>query len=419
MTSYQAFNFKSAFDVINADTHVGSLNIAIVSETWPPEINGVAMSVLQLAKGLQQLGHRILLVRPQQQHSTTAFYPDALCLVKAQALPKYPDLRFGWPQMLKIARSFDQFKPDIVHIVTEGPLGLAALNVAKQRNYPVSSGFHSPFHEFSRFFDLAFLVKPVQHYLRWFHNQTDLTCVPSIDTKQALIDFGVKCKLTIVSRGVDNTLFHPSKRDDALRQSWGASDETTVMLYVGRVSPEKNIDLVVESYRAAQQKQPHRDFKLVIVGDGPDRTRLQKIVPEAVFAGMQTGENLAKHYASGDVFLFGSEVETFGNVVLEALSSGLPVVAYHYACAAMTIQQGQQGWCSPLGDAQHFNQTVINLPDNTILRNMGEKSAQRAGQFAWQLAIQQFDLALKTTVEAHQALYSAAFNKKLLPLFIN
>jgi glycosyltransferase involved in cell wall biosynthesis len=404
MTTYQTFNFRSAFDVINAGNHAQTLNIAIVSETWPPEINGVAMSVLQLAKGLQQLGHRILLVRPDQKASSPAFEPDALCLVKAQALPKYPDLRFGWPQMLKIGRSFDQFKPDIVHIVTEGPLGLAALNVAKQRNYPVSSGFHSPFHEFSRFFDLAFLVKPVQSYLRWFHNQTDLTCVPSVDTQQALIDFGVKCKLAVVSRGVDNSLFHPSKRDEALRQSWDASNDTTVVLYVGRVSPEKNIDLSIKAFRAAQKAQPNRDFKLVIVGDGPDRARLEKLAPDAVFAGMQTGENLARHYASGDVFLFGSEIETFGNVVLEALSSGVPVLAYDYACAALVMQHGHHGWCVPFGEADQFVAQAMDLPEKSVLRNMGEKATQRAGQFAWQLAIQQFDQALTAPLPAPDAM---------------
>lgn len=419
MTSYQTFDYQSAFDVINADTQSKPLNIAMVSETWPPEINGVALSVLQLAKGLQQLGHRILLVRPDQQHSTDAFIPDALCLVKAQSIPKYPDLRFGWPQMLKIGRALDQFKPDIVHIVTEGPLGLAALNVAKQRNYPISSGFHSPFHEFSRFFDLAFLVKPVQHYLRWFHNQTDLTCVPSVDTQQALIGFGVTCRLEVVSRGVDNIRFHPNKRSTALRQQWQATDDTTVMLYVGRLSPEKNIDLVIQSFYAAKKSQPTRDFRLVLVGDGPDRARLAQLAPDAIFAGMQTGDDLAQHYASGDVFLFASEVETFGNVVLEALSSGLPVIAFDYACAAMAVQHGQHGWCSALYDSAAFEASVSQLPTNQVLSRMGHKAAQRAACFAWQLAVQQFDSALKATVKRHQSLYSAALHKRLLPLFIN
>lgn len=419
MTTYQAFTRHAAFDVLTAESFVKPLNIAIVSETWPPEINGVALSVLQLAKGLQQRGHRILLVRPDQQKSSNDFTPDALCLVRGQAIPKYRELKFGWPQVFKIGRAFEQFSPDIVHIVTEGPLGLAALNVAKQRNYPVSSGFHSPFHEFSRFFDLAFLLKPVQHYLRWFHNLTDLTCVPSTDTKQALIDFGVTCPLEVVSRGVDTDRFNPGRRCAELRASWGANDNTTVMMYVGRVSPEKNIDLTIEAFRAAQKAQPKRDFKLVIVGDGPDRARLQALAPEAFFAGMQRGDELARHYASGDVFVFGSEVETFGNVVLEALSSGLPAVAYDYACAALVMVDGEHGWRCPFGKRQQFIKMVAALPEQAVLRSMGEKAHQRAQGFGWHLAVQQFEQALKATVKKHQALYSKALGSKTFPLFIS
>lgn len=418
MTTYQTFNRHAKFDVINTEVMVKPLNIAIVSETWPPEINGVALSVMQLAKGLQERGHRILLVRPDQKHQSSEFTPDALCLVRAQAIPQYPELKFGWPQLLKIGRALDNFVPDIVHIVTEGPLGLAALNAAKQRNYPVSSGFHSPFHEFSRFFDLAFLLKPVQHYLRWFHNRTDLTCVPSVDTKQALTNFGVTCPLSVVSRGVDTERFNPNKRSVGLRQQWGATEQHTVMMYVGRLSPEKNIDLVIESYKAAQKARPHRHFKLVLVGDGPDRARLQAMAPDAVFTGMQTGDALAAHYASADVFLFASEVETFGNVVLEALASGLPVVAFDYACAALVMLDGQHGWRCALHEKKQFINAVVNLPENAQLQRMGKKACLRAAKFGWHLAVQQFEQALKATVNKHQALYSKAFGDRMLPLFM-
>ncbi|MEG2357944.1 glycosyltransferase, partial [Acinetobacter sp.] len=157
------------------------LKIAVVTETWPPEINGVALSLLQLCKGLQQQGHKILLIRPEQKQGCSQFAPNKECLVLAQAIPRYPSLKFGWPQFLKVAGAIDAFEPDVVHIVTEGPLGLAALQAAKTKKIPVSSGFHSAFQDFSRFFDLAFLLKPIQRYLCWFHNSTQLTCVPSRD----------------------------------------------------------------------------------------------------------------------------------------------------------------------------------------------------------------------------------------------
>lgn len=415
MTLLQNFN---SFSNTHSQAMGGALNIAIVTETWPPEINGVAMSVLQLCKGLQQRGHRILLVRPYQPNECHSFKPTAECLVAASSIPKYPELRFGYPQSRKIAKALNQFKPDIVHLVTEGPLGLAALNIARQCNYPVSSGFHSPFHEFSRFFDLKFLIKPVQHYLRWFHNRTDLTCVPSVDTQQALISAGFTCPLALVSRGVDRQHFNPQKRCQQLREQWQATPQTTVMLYVGRLSPEKNIDLVIQAYQQAKANQPARDFKLVIVGDGPDRLRLKPLIPEAIFTGMQTGEQLARHYASADVFLFASEVETFGNVVLEALASGLPVLAYDYACAGLTLQHDMNGWACQLGDAAQFQQLAAQLPALPQLQQMAEQSTKTVQQFGWSMAVDQFEFALKTTAHKHQSLYSTAWNKAMIPLFI-
>lgn len=415
MTLLQNFN---SFSNTHSQAMGGALNIAIVTETWPPEINGVAMSVLQLCKGLQQRGHRILLIRPYQPNECHSFKPTAECLVAASSIPKYPELRFGYPQSRKIAKALNQLKPDIVHLVTEGPLGLAALNIARQCNYPVSSGFHSPFHEFSRFFDLKFLIKPVQHYLRWFHNRTDLTCVPSGDTQQALINAGFTCPLALVSRGVDSQHFNPQKRCQQLREQWQATPQTTVMLYVGRLSPEKNIDLVIQAYQQAKANQPARDFKLVIVGDGPDRLRLKHLIPEAIFTGMQTGEQLARHYASADVFLFASEVETFGNVVLEALASGLPVLAYDYACAGLTLQHDMNGWACRLGDAAQFQQLASQLPALPQLQQMGEQATKTVQQFGWSMAVDQFEFALKTTAHKHQSLYSTAWNKAMIPLFI-
>ena len=214
------------------------LKIAIVTETWPPEINGVALSLLQLCKGLQKQGHKILLIRPDQKQRCYDFLPNKECLVKAQAIPKYPNLQFGWPQFLKVSQALDEFAPHVVHIVTEGPLGLSVLQAAKTKGIPISSGFHSPFQEFSRSFDLAFLVKPIQRYLRWFHNNTQMTCIPSKDTEHVLRQIGVECPLVVVGRGVDVACFSPEHQSDVLRQKWGAGSETQVLLYVGRLSPE-------------------------------------------------------------------------------------------------------------------------------------------------------------------------------------
>ncbi len=371
------------------------LKIAVVTETWPPEINGVALSLLQLCKGLQEQGHKILLVRPQQKQSLQDFIPYKECLVMAQSIPRYPSLKFGWPQILKVSHAIDVFAPDVVHIVTEGPLGLAALQCAKLKNIPVSSGFHSAFQDFSRFFDLAFLLKPIQRYLCWFHNNTQLTCVPSQGTANSLRQLRVSCPMAVVGRGVDTQNFHPKHASAALRQRWGADERTRVLLYVGRLSPEKEVNVIVDAFKALQ-KTSQQHTVLVIVGDGPEREKLQRASSSApiVFTGSLSGAKLSAAYASADVFVFASQIETFGNVVLEAMASGLPVIAYDYACAHQHVCEQDSGWLSALGDTAAFMRLVLQLPERGVLKMMGRRAREAIQHVGWQHPVHQFEQAL-------------------------
>lgn len=379
------------------------LRIAIVTETWPPEINGVALSLLQLCKGLQKQGHKILLIRPEQKKSCEEFQPNQECLVKAQSIPKYPHLQFGWPQLNKVSQAIEKFAPNIVHIVTEGPLGFTALRVAKAKKLPISSGFHSSFHDFSRFFDLAFLLKPIQHYLRWFHNNTNVTCVPSVDTEKSLREFGVKCPLVVVGRGVDTIRFSPEFRSAELRAKWGASDETRVMISVGRLSPEKETDVAIYAFQSMKKTEKYPS-KLVIVGDGPDRQRLESVIDyeDVIFTGSLSGKQLSEAYASADVFIFPSQVETFGNVVLEAMASGLPVIAYDYACAHLHISHGATGWLSELGRSVDLFKSVQNLPQRAELAEMGKEARKMVKNIGWNHPVQQFEQALYAVVKETQ-----------------
>ncbi|WP_151804630.1 glycosyltransferase family 4 protein [Acinetobacter bereziniae] len=371
------------------------LKIAIVTETWPPEINGVALSLMQLCKGLQNQGHKILLIRPEQKAQCYDFVPNKECLVNGQSIPKYPDMKFGWPQFLKVSQAISAFTPDVVHIVTEGPLGFTALHAAKTRRIPVSSGFHSQFQEFSRFFDLAFLVKPIQSYLRWFHNATQLTCVPSRDTEIALREFGVTCPLVVVGRGIDTDRFSSRRYSAQLRQQWSADENTTVLIYVGRLSSEKEVNVVIDAY-SALRKQSQRQVKLVLVGDGPDRSRLEKMpgAEHVIFMGSLSGTQLAEAYASANVFVFASQVETFGNVVIEAMASGLPIIAYDYACAQLHGKHTQTGWLCSIGDIQQLTQHVLQIPDNNTLKRMGQQAMQDVQSIGWQHPVHQFEEAL-------------------------
>ena len=367
------------------------LKIAIVTETWSPEVNGVALSLLQICKGLQKLGHKILLIRPTQKVACTEFSPNKECLVNGQMIPKYGQMQFGWPQYRKVSKSFEVFAPDIVHIVTEGPLGLAVLQAAKAKNIPVTSGFHSAFQDFSRFYDLAFLVKPIQHYLKWFHNNTRVTCVPSRDTAEAIQNFGVTCDVQVIKTGVDIEKFSPRFRSSVLRRKWGACEFTTVMLYVGRVSQEKEIQVLIDAYIQLKQNSDKK-AKLVIVGDGPDRERLERYSKDhdVIFTGVLRGQLLAEAFASADVFSFASQTETFGNVVLEAMASGLPVVAYDYACAKQYLDT-DAAWLIPLGQKQLFSQQLQSLPNNKVLHAMGRNALTKVEDAGWSHPVQQLE----------------------------
>lgn len=409
---YFRFYFKHnkkktiAFDIdLFRDLKEPRLRIAIVTETWAPEINGVALSLLQLCKGLQNQGHKILLIRPKQKKSCLEFQPNKECLVNGQSIPKYPEMKFGWPQYLKVSQAIEDFSPDVVHIVTEGPLGFTALHAAKSRGIPVSSGFHSQFQEFSRFFDLAFLVKPIQKYLKWFHNATQLTCVPSRDTELALREFGVTCPLTIVGRGIDTQRFSSQRYSAKLRQQWGADEDTTVLLYVGRLSSEKEINVLIDAF-SELRKSTQRKVKLVLVGDGPDRARLEKMqgANHVIFMGSLCGIQLAEAYASANVFAFASQVETFGNVVLEAMASGLAIIAYDYACAQLHAKHQQTGWLCPIGNIKQLTQHILEIPDNATLRSMGQQAMHDVQTIGWQYPVQQFE----------QALYRVKLDSKLL-----
>jgi glycosyltransferase involved in cell wall biosynthesis len=194
---------------------------------------------------------------------------------------------------------------------------------------------------------------------------------------------------------VDTQLFAPERRDADLRASWCAFDGTPVAIYVGRLAPEKNIALVVAAYRAMRELRP--DLRLVLVGDGPSRASLERLHPEIHFAGMRTGEDLARHYASGDLFLFASVTETFGNVITEAMASGLAVVAYDYAAAKEHIRYGRNGFVAVPGEDTSFIDTarrVVRDPD--LLDRVRRDARRTALGLSWGAIVDRFEARLRS-----------------------
>jgi glycosyltransferase involved in cell wall biosynthesis len=329
------------------------LTIAFVTETFPPEIGGAAMSAGRFVEALLARGHRVLLVRPRQGAERRTAGGDRLTevLVPGVPVPFHGGLQLGLPAAGTLGRLWTRERPDLVHLVSEGLLGRSARRVAQRLGIPLTSSFHTNFPSYGRHYGLGWLEPLAMRYLRTFHAAAGVTIVPTRQVRDQLAAAGFQ-HLAVVGRGVDTTGFQPSRRDEALRSTWGAGPADLVALVVGRLAPEKNVPLAVRAYRAMVEARP--GTRLVVVGDGPERGRLQAALPDAVFTGMLRGEALAAHYASADVFLFPSLTETFGNVTLEAMASGLAVVAYDDAAAAQHIRPFASGLLAPRGDAAEF-----------------------------------------------------------------
>jgi len=356
------------------------LHVSIVTETYPPEINGVALTVARWVQGLRRRGFQVDLVCVRQNADSPLAAndaPDNLHLPGFR-IPGYPQLQAGWPNGRVLLAQWRQKRPDLVHIVTEGPLGYSALRAARRLSIPISTSFHTNFQQYSRHYRLGWLAAPITGYLRHFHNQGVQTLAPTQQLADELRSLGFQ-RIQVLARGVDTTLFTPTRRDLMLRQHWGVAPKALAVAYVGRLAAEKNLELGIAAFQAIRQVRP--DARLILVGDGPLAERLRARHPGFVYCGMRQGEDLAAHYASADLFLFPSLTETFGNVVLEAMASGLPVVAFDYAAAHTHVQSGHSGLLAPFGDAETFIAAATQLirnPDR--LAAMGQAARHAALQ---------------------------------------
>jgi glycosyltransferase involved in cell wall biosynthesis len=378
-----------------------SLRVAVVTETYPPEVNGVAMTINRMVRGLQQRQHQVQLIRPRQNASDQAASEPNFqeVLQRGVPIPRYNSLKVGLPAKQALVRLWSVRRPDIVHIVTEGPLGWSALSAAVKLKIPCSSDFHTNFHSYSRHYGVGWLRKPIAAYLRKFHNRTHSTLVPTGALLKDLESLGYR-NLRVVSRGVDTKLFHPGKRSAELRRQWGVGPEDPAVLYVGRLAPEKNMRVVLEAYSAMQSRRPNA--RLVLVGDGPERAALQARHPAVVFPGLRTGEDLAAHYASGDVFLFPSITETFGNVTVEAMASGLAVIAYDYAAAAEHIRHCTNGLLATFDNAAEFIGLATALVNGLErMSRLGHRARETAERIDWECVNDQFEAALIDVANNH------------------
>jgi glycosyltransferase involved in cell wall biosynthesis len=367
------------------------LRIALVSETWPPDVNGVAYTLQRLVEGLRGRGHAVQVARPRRGNERSGARGDGDVLCPGLPIPMYPELRFGLPSRGLLSRRWRRRRPEVVHVATEGPLGWSALTAAERLGLPVTSSYHTRFDAYTRHYGWGWLAGWVEARLADFHTRCAATLVPGEETAARLETRGVP-NVRRMARGVDPGRFDPARRSTETRARWGLGPDDVALICVGRLAGEKNLGLALQALAVLREERP--GDRLVLVGDGPWRPRLVG-VPGVVLEGARPQAEVGALAASADVFVFPSLTETFGNVLLEALASGLATVSFRDGASALHVRSGVNGLQRERGDDAGFVADVVRLAKDARLRaELGAAARLTALAVGWEPVVDTFETVL-------------------------
>ncbi len=357
------------------------LRIALFAGAYNHIADGVSRTLNRLVAYLEAHGAEVRVFAPTSAEPQVA-HAGTLWPVRSFPLPGRSDYRVSLGLSRAMRARLAGFDPTLFHIATPDYLGLRALLLARKRGIPVVASYHTHFSSYLQYYRLSFIDGLIWRYLRWFYGQCRHLYVPSESMAKVLRERGIEHGLQLWERGVDTALFNPARRSMAWRQSLGIADDEVVVAFVGRLVKEKGLHRFAEVIEA--MKARHVAHRSLIVGDGPLRAELAGRLPETLFTGHLEDEALARAYASADVFLFPSDTETFGNVTLEAMASGLPTVCADATGSSSLVEQGVTGLLARPGDPQGFFTAVERLvTDAALRRQMGQRALARARAFDW------------------------------------
>lgn len=375
------------------------MRVVYFTDTFLPQVNGVTKTLTRLLDYWDEKGVEHLVLAPDQKEKDYFSYNVERFF--SLRLLFYPECRISFPNFFRMNAKIKEFRPDLIHIITEFNMGLAGLRYGERNQVPVATTFTTNFPNYLQYYNLQFLDKMCWDYERWVHNRGEKTFCPSNETKKLLNKQGIQ-KVGLWSRGIDCGLFHPGHKNIEWRRSLGMEDKI-IFTYVGRISVEKDLDILQETYQNLRNLYQDK-IALIMVGDGPMAEKCKEDFPkDTLFLGYKKGKELAEIYASSDIFIFPSTTETLGNVVLEGMASGIPILGAGVGGVLDNLHHRENGLlCKPrnVGD---FTMSAIELVENHRLRNqLGRQARQYAEQKSWKKVFEGLHTDYKEIIERYK-----------------
>lgn len=344
------------------------MKIAIFTDTFLPEINGVTKTLSKMKNYLDTTNIEYKFFIPGKENEKK----DNIVSFSSFNFFLYPERKIAIPRYREIRTNLDEFKPDLIFIVTPFAIGLTGFRYAKEKGIPVVSNYSTDFPRYLKHYKLEILENAVWSFFRWFHSFSYINLCPSIATKTDMERHGIT-NVELWGRGIETSEFSPKQRSEDLRKKYCDEDEK-VLLYVGRVAPEKELEVLMDAVKILNKK--NLKFKLLVIGDGPSKQEFEnQNIENVVFVGYKTGEELKTYYASADIFAFPSSSETYGNVVLEAMASGLPVVAPFAGGVQENLIDMENGMAFDVGDSEDMAEKIESLlKDEELIARFSKKA---------------------------------------------
>lgn len=380
------------------------MKIAIFTDTFSPQINGVTKNLDRLLSFFTVQGIEYLVFAPETEPRIENIHEKNVIRMKSLNFFLYPELKFSLPNYLKIKSKLTEFNPDLFHLITPFNIGLTGLYAARQTNTPIVASYHTNFDQYLEYYNINFLEKAAWKYLRWFHDQALRNYCPSEETKKELAkrDF---INLDIWGRGIDAELFSPAHRDQQFIEKNDLNNKISI-LYVGRIAREKNLSLLMDSFRNLNKKYQNK-VELIITGDGPELKSLKEKAPaNVIFTGFKNGLELSRIYASADIFAFPSVTETYGNVIIEAMASGLPVVAVLAGGVKENLINNYNGLACQGNNVQEFTVKLEKIVlDDKLRKSLAHNARQYALEQSWDHVFEKLEKSYQKVIADYRSVY--------------